>query len=365
MASAAIALHRLHQQRLIQKPFSTPEEVVRWMGATQAQDFLASVWAIGVRMQQATEERLEQAVAARTIVRSWPMRSTVHFMPAEDARWMVQLMAPRALNKAQSLYRQVGLDEVIFNRSYDILAKGLAGGKVLTRPALYQLLEAEGISTADSRGMHIVVNLAHKGLLCFGPREGKQATLTLLDEWVPRANTPTRDEALATIALRYFQSHGPATIHDFMWWTGLLMADARAGIEAVKSQLIEETIDGSTYWYGEPLPSASVPAPTLYLLAAFDEYMVSYKDRSAALDPNNRWMWEAMRHLNPIVVIDGIVVGNWKRTFKKGQVEIELSLTRTLTPPENEAFEKAAADYAKFLGVPLGACIISLIPSAS
>jgi hypothetical protein len=365
MTSAAIALQRLSQQRLVQQPFATPYEVVRWMGATQAQDYLASLWALGLRVHNATEQTVEQAIAERKIVRTWPMRGTVHFVPAEDTRWMVNLMAQRVIKKMQGVYRQIGLDDATFARSRAIFEQALTGGKVLKRSHMYKLLEANGIATDNIRGTHIIGYLSQHGVICSGPREGKQPTVTLLDEWVPHLNTPTHEESLATMALRYFQSHGPATLQDFVWWSGLLTTDAREGLEAVKSQLVEETIDGSTYWFAEPMPSRSIASPMLHMLPAFDEYMVSYKDRSAALDPHNRWMWEPMRHLNSIVVIDGMVIGSWKRIFKKDQVAIEATLTRSLTSSEDEAFEASALRYAAFVGRPLSLATITVLSSVS
>jgi hypothetical protein len=353
MTMKEISVQRLMSQRLLQPTFATPAEVVRWMGAVQAQDFLGSLWAIGCRMQDATEEVVEQAIVERTILRTWPMRGTVHFVPAEDARWMLDLMTPRVIARSQYYYRQAGLDEAIFARSRDLFIRALAGGKQLTRGNLYELLEAEGIATANSRGLFIIGNLSQTGLICFGARQGKQPTFTLLDEWVPNMRTLTREEALAEMALRYFRSHGPATIHDFVWWTGLLMTDARAELDAVKSHLIEDTIDGKTYWWAESVVSAPVSSPALHLLPAFDEYMVSYEDRSASLDPQHEKLLASENHLSSIIVIDGQVVGNWKRTFKKGAVVIETTPARTLTPAERDLFEAAAQRYGEFLGLPV------------
>ena len=353
MTIQEISVQRLMSQRLLQPTLSTPAEVVRWMGAVQAQDFLGSLWAIGCRMQDATEGVVEQAIAERTILRTWPMRGTVHFVPAEDARWMLDLMTPRVVTRSQYHYRQAGLDDAVFARSRDLFIRALEGGKQLTRGKLYELLEAEGIATVNSRGLFIIGNLSQTGLICFGARQGKQPTFTLLDEWVPNMRTLTREEALAEIALRYFRSHGPATIHDFVWWTGLLMADARAGLDAVKSHFIEETIEGKTYWWAETMSSVPMSSPALHLLPAFDEYLVSYEDRSASLDPQHERLSVSANHLSSIIVIDGQVVGNWKRTIKKGAVMIETTLARTLTPAESEQFESAAQRYGEFLDLPV------------
>lgn len=353
MISSDIGVQRLISQRVVPPPFTDPAEVVRWLGAVQAQDFLGSLWAIGCRMQQATEQTIEQAIVERTIVRTWPMRGTVHFVPAEDARWMVNLLAPRVVSRAQSIYRQVGVDQEVLARSRDVVTQALAGGKQLMRSDLYALLEAEGIATGNMRGLHIIGNLAQEALICFGSRVGKQATFTLLDELVPNPRTPSREEAIAELAVRYFRSHGPATIHDFMWWSGLTMAEARPGMETVQAQLLSETLDGKTYWWTEDTPSADAYLPALHLLPAFDEYLVSYKDRSPSLEPQNTFVAAPERHLGPIIVIDGRVVGTWKRTFKKDTVTIAATCGRDLTDEERAAFEVAARRYAEFVGMPV------------
>lgn len=353
MAVADIGIQRLATQGLARPAFATAAEVVRWMGAVQAQDFLGSLWAIGCRMERATEGDIERAITERAIVRTWPMRGTVHFVPAEDARWMVDLLAPRVIARLQGVYRQAGLDEEVFARSRDLFVRALEGGRWRMRGDLYALLEDAGIATANYRGLHIVGRLAQEGLICFGPREGKQPTFTLLDEWAPDARTLVREEALAEVALRYFRGHGPATLRDFVWWAGLLVTEARAGLEAVRSRLVEETIDGQTYWWADGTPCAPAPPPALRLLPPFDEYLVSYNDRGASLDPRINGVWARGDALSsPIIVIDGRVVGAWKRTFKPGAVAIEATLARTLDDAERVAFDAAARRYGEFVGLP-------------
>jgi hypothetical protein len=348
-----IAHQRLHNQLLGQHPLATPGEIVAWLGAVQAQDYLASLWALGLRLPNATESVIEQAIAEHSIVRTWPMRGTIHFVPPADAKWMLRHLTPRVITRAQSIYRTAGLDEAQFAQSRDLVERALQAGKPLTRNALYEVLEAGGIVTTNYRGLHILGYLAQMGLICFGPREGKQPTFVLLEAWVPDLRMLERDDALAELARRYFTSHGPATAHDFAWWTGLSLGDARAGVEAVKSQLVEETITGQTYWWAEATPGAPVNSPGVYLLPAFDEYLVSYKDRSASVDLQNSVVGSSQVHLGPVIVSDGQVIGTWKRTFKQGAVVIEATYAQTLTSAERAGFEAAAWRYGEFLGMPV------------
>src|SRR5262245_54758267 len=174
MTFSRIAHHRLHNQRLTSKKFTTVAEVVHWFGAVQAQDYLGALWAVGLRMQHATEKAVEQALAERAIVRTWPMRGTLHFVAAEDARWMLKLLNARFISRTPVHHRKLELDHRVFGRCGEILVSALSGGRQLSRPALYELLESKGVSTSNSRGLNIIGQLAQEGLICFGTREGKQ-----------------------------------------------------------------------------------------------------------------------------------------------------------------------------------------------
>ena len=353
MNSNTIVQQRLQNQAITGTRFTTPGEVVAWLGAVQAQDYLGSLWAIGLRMQQSTEAAIEEAIAARTIVRTWPMRGTLHFVAAVDARWMLALLTPRVIARSAGRFRQLGLRDADIDRSREVCIAVLQGGRQLTRNALYQKLEAAGISTAGQRGIHIVGRLAHEGLLCFGNREGKQHTFALLDEWIPPAGRMERDEALAELTRRYFAGHGPATTRDFMWWSGLTAAEVNEGLALVKPQLAQEKIGGKIYWFSPDAPIAETGSSEVHLLPGFDEYLVGYKDRSAVLgthdwqlvNPGNNGM------LSPTIIVDGQVAGTWKRTFKNGAVAITPLLFTGLSAEEAEALEQAAQRYGSFLGL--------------
>jgi hypothetical protein len=242
MGMDIIAHRRLYNHRIAGARCDKPDDVVRWMGLIQAQDYLGALWAVGLRTRGATEAGIEQALVDRSIVRTWPARGTLHFVAAEDVRWILELLAPRLIARTSGRYRQLALDEATFARSREVLIRALEGGKRLSRDAMYQVLESAHISTAGQRGIHILGRLAQEGLLCFGARDGKQQTFMLLAEWVPAAKSKTRDEALAELARRYFTSHGPATLQDFVWWSGLTTLDAKAGLEMAKQHLVQEVV---------------------------------------------------------------------------------------------------------------------------
>lgn len=350
MTGPDIAARRLLSQGLAHPTFADPTAMVRWFGAVQAQDYLGSLWAIGCRLEGATEAAIEEAVAARTILRTWPMRGTVHFVPAEDARWMVRLLAARVISRTGSIYRRAGLADDDFARARTIVVRALEGGKNLARGALYARLEEGGIATGQTRGLHITGRLAHEGLICFGAREGKQPTFALLDEWAPDPRTPAREEALAELILRYFRSHGPATLRDFQWWTGLTVAETQEGLAAVRSRLIAETVGDQTYWWLDG--PAGAPPPACHLLPPFDEFLVAYKDRGPAL-AHHAAFWDGRDHLaSAVIVSDGRAIGTWKRTIGKNGVSLDATLAQPLPADEQARLDAAVRQYGTYLGLP-------------
>lgn len=345
---------RLHNQAVASTRFDNSVDVVRRLGAVQAQDYLGSLWALGLRLRRASESSVERAVEERSIVRTWPLRGTLHFVAAEDVRWMLTLSCERTIARAASRYRQLGLDDATFAKSRRVLARALEGGRQLTRAELAAALERRGVATDGQRLIHILNRSSLEGLTCYAARRGKQLTFALLDEWAPHAKRLTREEALAELARRYFTSRGPATLQDFVWWSGLSTAGARAGLEASKQNLRREVLEGQTYW----LPSSASAAKkdgrsSAHLLPAFDEYAVAYKDRAAILHPSHiKQTNAAFAILGPTVIVDGRAAGTWKRTLKKGSVLIETRLWATLKRAERQAVEVAARRYGEFLGLP-------------
>ncbi|MGC4016335.1 MAG: winged helix DNA-binding domain-containing protein [Luteolibacter sp.] len=349
----------LRRLRLLAQGIGHPVDdagaVVSSLGAVQAQDYLAAVWAIGLRVVGATEEIIEQNVRDRKIVRTWSMRGTLHFVAPEDVRWMLALLTPRLIAGAATRHRQLELDETVFSRSRALLEKALRGGKLLTRDAAYALLERSRISCSGQRGYHILWKLSQESVLCCGPREDRQPTFALLDEWVPQSRALEGDEALAEIARRYFTGHGPATLADFVWWTGLKVTEARRGLAVVAPELEKIHMDGENYWMSRSLIGTRTSVQGVHLLPSFDEFLLGYKDRSAVLDPahatgivpGNNGMFL------PMLVVDGKIVGTWKRAIGRRRVTVSLGSFGTLPKSRSRAIHAAAARYGEFLSLPL------------
>lgn len=354
MTNLDIAHQRLHNQFLSQQIFEKPEDVVQWLGAVQSQDYGAAKWGLGLRLRNATDDVIEQAFANGAILRTHVMRPTWHFITPADIRWMLALTAPRVLAAMAYYDRVLELDSAALIKSNAVLAKVLQGGKQLTRAELASELQQVGIACDNLQRLgHIIMHAELDGVVCSGARRGKQFTYALLDERVPQTRTLDHDEALAEFARRYFTSHGPATLQDFVWWSGLTMADAKAGLEMVSSQLVHDVVENQTYWFATSTSPAHDLPQTIYLLPNFDEYTVGYSDRSAVIDESDLTKFERWGNvLNNTIVLDGRVIGTWKRVLKKNSVIITPRLFAPLDEAEIRAFVAAANRYGAFLGLP-------------
>lgn len=340
---------RLQSQKATGGEFTKPEESLGWLGGMQAQDYTSCKWAVGLRTPGATDEIVEQSIADRKIIRSWLMRGTLHIATAKDIRWMLDLLAPRLIRAGAGRHRELELDEKTFSKSHKILQAALLNGKEPSREELRTLLEKNGIRTTGQRLPHLLQRAALEKLICFGVRKNKEFTFVLMDEFVPETKSKTTDEALAELAKRYFSSRGPATLQDFVWWSGLKTTEARTGLEAVKSQLQQQTINGKTYFFTQELVTKTASRPATFLLPAFDEYVIAYRDRSALLDPvNSKQVISKNGIFYPVMVKNGQVIGTWKRTFKKDQVVIELNPFGKINQPLKNELVKLAEEFGKF-----------------
>ena len=349
-----IAHQRLISQHLVEPSFEQAHEVVRWVGAVQAQDYPGAKWGVAQRTRSLTNADIDSAFAQGTILRTHVMRPTWHFVTPDDIRWMLKLTSPR-VNAANALYyRRLELDYAVFSRSNAELAKSLEGGNQLTRSELQSALLQAGVSKATDdrlRLAYLIMRAELDGIICSGALRGKQHSYALLDERAPHARSLGREEALAELARRYFTSHGPATLKDYAGWSGLAPADAREGLELVKSQLDQEQIAGKAYWFSSKSAIKERSAPIVHLLPAFDEYTVAYRDRSSILDPHNPQ--PAIVTLGTVILLDGHITGAWKRTISKKAVSIEIKPFTSLTEAQGQAIHAAANRYGAFLGLPV------------
>jgi hypothetical protein len=340
---------RLRNQSLNKPEFTSPPEVVKWFCAMQAQDYLGALWSVGQRMKKCVENDIEISIAKREIVRTWPMRGTLHFLAADDVRWVVSLLAPRVVTRAKSIYQQQGLDKKILDKGRKVIEKALEKSPRLTRPELYAALEKNKIPVTDQRGLHIIGYAAQQLSICFGPREGKQHTFVLLDEWIPKSKILSQDESLAEITRRYFDARGPATINDLCWWTGLTLKEAKRGIDMIGTELTAVKVDDEEYWF-KPSTLKRSSQVTVLLLSWFDEFIIGYRDRSAAFDPaTEKFIAKPKNGLyTPVILVNGKIAGNWKRSFVKDELKFETRLFRKFSSEEETRLEAAIERYRQF-----------------
>jgi hypothetical protein len=354
MTGPDILCRRLQNQRLSGLQFERAEQAVGWLGAVQAQDYGGAKWALAQRTGGATDAELDRLFAEGVILRTHVMRPTWHFVLPHDIRWLLQLTAPRVNAASAYYYRKLGLDEAVFRHSNHALARALEGGQQLTRTELAGVLERAGIPASGIRLAYLMMRAELDAVVCSGARQGKQFTYALLEERAPAAAVLDRDEALAELARRYFTSHGPALLQDYVWWSGLTVADARAGIEMAGPQLASEAIDGRTYWSAHFHSVAEDSAPIVHLLPNYDEYLVAYKDHSPAFDPSLFTDASAVDGVlaGHILVVDGRVMGGWRRLIDKGLVTVEVEPLAPLGGAQEEALQAEVERYAGFIGMP-------------
>ncbi|MCW5888458.1 MAG: AlkZ family DNA glycosylase [Anaerolineales bacterium] len=357
MKPTEIIRRRLANQHLAGNPLSTPLEVVAAQGAVQAQDFYGALWALAQRLPAGwTESAVEAWFADGRILRTHILRPTWHFVAPEDLRWMLLLSAPRVNAFNAYMYRQHGIDATTQKRALKALQRSLEGGRQLMRKELAEALEDSGIPIGSGapgsiRLAHILMFAELAGLITSGPRRGKQFTYMLLDERAPAARRlPTRAEALAELARRYFGARGPASAHDFAWWSGLTLADCRAGAQAAGLHSTE--LDGKTYWWSEErAPANSVRSA--WLLPNFDEYGIGFADRRHIEPQAYKSFWAGGNYMLPhFYIINGRTAGMWKRELGKQEVRI------TLQSPfggdlraDAKVLDGNIQRYAKFLGL--------------
>jgi hypothetical protein len=346
---------RFRNQQLSDSKFNSVNDIAYWMGAMQAQDFNMSKWAFGIRLNDPKISAVNNAIDSGEIIRSHLLRPTWHYVSAADIYWILELTAPRIKSTLKSRDKQLGLTEDVFRKSNSVILKSLRDNNHLTRHEIVSNLVTANIAVDDNRASHLLYRAETEGIICSGKLKDLKQTYTLLQEWVPHKKTLYRDEALKELALRYFTSHGPATLQDFNWWSGFTIKDSRLALESVKSDLCSDIIDNNTYWFACNTVSSEVNTGEVFLLPAFDEYIISYRDRTASLRlVNHKKAVSNNGIFYPVIVRNGQVIGTWKHSLKKDLVNFETNIF------ENNGFEmdakslKAFDNFAAFLGKKTG-----------
>ena len=350
MTPSEITHMRMHNQQIEGSRLNTAKELIGWMGAMQAQDYAMAKWAIGQRVPGTTDSSVEAAYNAGEIIRTHLMRPTWHFVSADDIYWMLELTAPQVKRVLKTRDNQLGLTETIFSKSRDMLERMLSNCLRMTREELVQEYANIHVATNENRLSHLLMRAELDGIVCSGPMRKNKLTYSLLADRVPVRTVFSRDEALATLAGRYFKSHCPATLRDFVWWSGLSVTDARKGLEIIKPALLREVITTENYWFADTFKDTPPAAPSVRLLPAYDEYLIAYTDRSAALATvHTKKAISSSGIFQPIIVVNGQVEGLWRRTTVKDLVKIEINPFHLHNQQTTLAIEAEAARYGAFL----------------
>lgn len=344
-----LARQRLVQQRLVGEPCARPEQVVASLLAVQSQDYAGAKWAIAQRTASVDDAEVEAAYRAGSILRTHVLRPTWHFVTPADIRWLLELTGPRVHAANAYQYRTFGVDAAAAERANRRIVKALSQGQPLTRGELARVLGEPGAEAKGTRLASLLMHAELDAVICSGAPRGKHHTYALLDDRAPRAAKIPRDEALAELARRYVGGHGPAQARDLAWWSGLTIADAKRGLAACGAKLEQESIDGATYWWAAGPAAPRRRGPVVHLLPNYDELVVAYKDRSALQDANV--VPSATGLSANFLLVDGRIVGRWRRRLAPPEVVISVQLLRPLTSAESKGLERAAARYARSLGL--------------
>lgn len=340
---------RLSAQQLSAPDFDRPADLVDWMGALQAQDYAMSKWAVGIRLKSPSVRAVEDALARGEIVRTHVLRPTWHVVSARDVRWMLELTSPRIVQAVNSYSKGRGLDEKHFSASRNALERILEGHRHLTREEIAAEFGKKGLPSEKTQMTCLMMRAEVEGVVCCGLDKGRERTYALLEERIPAAPRLERDEALSTLATKYFRSHSPATMEDFVWWSGLPVTQARQAVASIAADLAEEKTE-----YGKMFVHRSCTVKPgcdeiLHLLPAYDEYLISYKDRTAVLP--REYYPKAFTNFGvffPVILHKGHIVGNWNR-LTKGRTLLETSFFRPSLRAAKKRIAGAESRYRDFL----------------
>ncbi|WP_051214821.1 winged helix DNA-binding domain-containing protein [Granulicoccus phenolivorans] len=337
IAAAEVSLARIVAQRLARNPAATPGETIAWLGCLQAQDLPGALTSLALRTE-ATDQQVVDAFNDATVVRSWPMRGTLHLVHGADVGWMSEVTAPRMDAKAAKRRQNLGIDEAMIERAGALVESAYAEVGPLTRSEIVSLWEPDGFSEVAGRAYHLLHLLCYRGLLVQGPLRGREQCFVTQADWITEPRVPAdREQALAWWATAYFRSHGPATIKDFTRWTDLTTKDARLGIAAAGAALLARRIDGVEHWMDPALPDRLAEhreqAGRVLLLPGFDELILGYRDRSATVAPEHEQFLAPGGNgvFRPTVISAGRVVGTWRRS---GDAIAAVGMADRLPDPE-------------------------------
>jgi hypothetical protein len=356
MKPPEIARRRLRNSRLTGTGFTTPDEAVGWHLAMQAQDYGPAKWSIGQRSKGLTDQDIDEALAAGSIVRTHVLRPTWHFVARDDLRWLLALSGPRVQQGNAGRYRELGLDARTRARAEKVIVSALEGGNRLTRKEIGAVLDGSGIDRSGQRMPYFLSHCELEAVIGSGGVAGKQQTYALLDERVPAGGRFDRDDSLVELVRRYLMSHGPATVKDMSWWSGLTMTDLRKALELLGEEVRSETVEGMVLW---SIASDDAPPPSVrgaHLLQTYDELVVGFTESRFYGNPGAekaRAAWGDRTFPSGVLLLNGRIGGHWRRTIERQSIPVEVHLYEEPKRGATRAVEAAAEDLGRFFDLPV------------
>lgn len=350
MSPTEIARHRLYSLGIESDSFQSAVEIVGRLGAVQAQEYAQSKWSLGLRSQKLKDSDIEKSFTKGDILRTHLLRPTWHFVAAKNIHWLLMLTAPRVNAINAYMYRQLELDNKVFNKTSKILVKCLQGGKYLTRNAINEQFRKSKIMAEGHRLSYIMMKAELEGIICSGPRDGNQFTYALLDERVPAVKRKNKEEALVELTTRYFKSRGPATLHDFSTWSGLTFADCKKGLENCKDQFANVRVGKNDYYFSAS-SSGKPKSDKIHLLPVYDEFIMGYKNRDPVLVYSNGLRQKGTFSFDSTIVLDGQIIGTWKRTIGKNEIDVRYDFFKPLSKKQKRLFDESIGRFELFTGL--------------
>lgn len=349
MSTSIIADLRLQNQLLRGSNLTTPQEIVSWMGAVQAQDFNMAKWALGVRLPMLTNTTVEDALNKGELVRTHILRPTWHLVAGKDIHWMLSLSAPRLKNILKTYAKMLELTDTAIEKRSDIIQQALSEGEHLTRPQLGERLKSKGMDVNPHQLNHIMFSAELHGIVCNGEINKNKQTYCLLEEKIPKTEVFDKQIALERLARKYFTSHAPATLQDFVWWSGLTVADAKAAMEMIKPDFVVEKIDSLDYWINNSFTETKESQESVFLLPAWDEFVVSYKNRQHIVaDEHYSKVISRNGIFKPVIIKNGQIIGMWKRLKKKDTISAGIELFGDVDASTENLIKQASRSFELF-----------------
>ena len=358
MNAKEIARRRIGNSRLTGDRFAAPDDVVRWHLAMQSQEYGPAKWSIGQRSSGLDDADVDAALTEGTIVGTLVLRPTWHFVARDDIRWLLALSGPRVQQGNAGRNRQLGLDARTLTRAEKVVTSILEGGNRLTRDELATELDRRKLDRGGQRMPYLLMHCELVGLIGSSGRKGKQHTYALLDERVPAdPRQLDRDDALAELVRRYLGSHGPATVKDMSWWSGLTMTDVRHAIDVLGDEVARDDVDGLSFVSASSERSVRPPAVGgAHLLQTYDELVVGYTEsrfHGDAVGDLAREAWNDRTYPTGVFLLHGRVFGHWRRTLDAKRIRVAIHTYADATAADERALGSATKRFGRFVGLPV------------